>query len=137
MSNNEGIRHRIRELRDFATRKGVMKYEERILFEPLLTDVGMMSEIYDMVFALDLDIYAKRSIFYFVVIYYYSPRKLIGIKCPKNVFARMRELVGESSSLVAHGCNNIAYWYLLNNKYHPYVDSVMNRINAMIDEKTK
>lgn len=104
--------------------------------EPLLKDIKYMNEIRQASQNGYFDPVEERRAFFFAVLFFYSPKKLLSIKkCRTEVVQRMCELTHCSQSLVSFDIRNLLFQYKHYESFRNLVNRTINRAVQILGSK--
>lgn len=111
---------RIIRLKKIRIEKSELSEEENILTTPVLTDKGLISEIYKIFVDLlnergcppNVDSVTQRKKFIFIILYLYSPSTLAGGKMARGLRENMSLVLGiQSKSTISDNCADVVFLY--------------------------
>lgn len=111
---------RIIRLKKIRIEKSELSEEESILTAPILTDKGLISEIYKIFVDLlnergcppNIDSVTQRKKFIFIILYLFSPSSLAGGKTIHGVRREIARVFGvQSECTISNNCEDVVFLY--------------------------
>lgn len=125
-------------------RKQLILEEERKILRPVLTNVALIGNIYDMFLTemrelhpniKELNNTIQRSKFIFIILYLYSPETFCGRKMKRGgIRDKIAKVTGCKKTLISHNCRNVKMYYYVYSEFHADVDAVYERIMRRLEE---
>lgn len=107
-------------LKKIRIKKSELSEEENILTAPILTDRGLISEIYKIFVDLlnergcppNTDSVTQRKKFIFIILYLFSPSSLAGGKMARGIREAMSKVLDiQSKSTISDNCADVVFLY--------------------------
>lgn len=126
-TNLRNIMERVRWIRET---KAILSKEELVLSEPMITDLSMVGNIYDLFknFHLGKRSQMVRKQFIFVVLFLFSPSALGGSKMRRGLREKIAEVLNCTCSNISHDYKNVSFYYVTYKNFRKDVNDVISEI---------
>ena len=138
------LKNIIIQMESLQKRKQQILEEERKLLCPILTDVSLIGNIYDMFLSAmrelhpnikELNNTIQRSKFIFIILYLYSPETFCGRKMKRGgIRDKIAKVTGCKKTLISHNCKNVKMYYYIYSEFHADVDAVYDKISKRLED---
>lgn len=123
------IKERIKELADARQMKMMWQERENFLSRPLVDDLSIIDELWRGMGDYSI---RKRKAFIFVVLYFFSPQKLVGGKMSRGVMRRLVAVTSCTKSVLSHNCEDVVMQYRLYKDFRAMVDELAKALAVML-----
>lgn len=133
MEHNE-IFNRMSRLATIRELKADLSREETELSVPLLHDLCMVGNVYDLFTAIigkqikRRDVSMERKMFIFVILYFFSPASLVGFRMRRGLRGQIADVLGCTCSNVSHDYKDVGFYY---NTYKKFRSDCYNVISTL------
>lgn len=118
--------------------KAELSREETELSLPLLTDVCLVGNIYDLFVSIVGKRIKKRSMamdrkmFIFVILYFYCPSSIAGFKIKRGLREKIAEVLDCTCSNISHDYKDVGFYYQTYRKFRTDVNTIISRIKEQM-----
>ena len=122
---------RIKSIRETKAR---LSKEEDLLSEPLMDDLWMVGNIYDLFLSYHRSRKSKmvQKQFIFIILYLYSPSALGGSKMRRGLRERIAAVLGCTCSNVSHDYRNISFYYVTYRSFRNEVNTILHSMLGIL-----
>lgn len=127
----KNLRETMERIKYIREMKAMLSKEEVSLSLPLMDDLWMVGNIYDLFLSYHKNRKSKmvQKQFIFIILYLYSPSTLGGSKMRRGLRERIAEVLGCTCSNVSHDYKNISFYYTT---YRTFRDDVNEILHSML-----
>ena len=126
------IKERIKELSEARQMKLMWQERETFLSRPLVTDLSIIEDLWKEI---DKSSVRKRKAYIFVVLYFFSPQKLVGGKISRGVMRELVSVTKYTKSVLSHNCEDMVMQYRLYKDFQIMVDEMLQVVVGMLSRK--
>lgn len=138
MEIEQSISAMVKRLTSIREIKAELSREETELSLPLLTDVCLVGNIYDLFVSIVGKRIKKRSMamdrkmFIFVILYFYCPSSIAGFKIKRGLREKIAEVLDCTCSNISHDYKDVGFYYLTYRKFRTDVNTIISRIKEQM-----
>lgn len=134
----------ISELKTIREQKSRLSEREAELTQPMLTNLGMVEELYEWFKEIlasrncppNIESVTQRKKFIFIVLYLYCPSALAGGKMAKGLREKLSEILGvKAPSTISNNITNVVFIYNQYKNFRRDVEWVYSEIVSRLKQK--
>ena len=130
----ENLRMTMERIKSIRETKARLSKEEDLLSEPLMDDLWMVGNIYDLFLSYHRSRKSKmvQKQFIFIILYLYSPSALGGSKMRRGLRERIAAVLGCTCSNVSHDYRNISFYYVTYRSFRNEVNAILHSMLGIL-----
>lgn len=130
MNQDSELERKIMRLSVIKEMKATLSREENMLSEPLLTDMSLVRNIYDLFISYHKGrkVPMQRKMFIFVILYLYSPCALVGSKMRRGLREKIATILQCTNSNVSHDYKNVSFFFTTYKGFRKEALDVIDRL---------